>query len=62
MIHTEPFEVRSEQFEVLKSIEGFVGERIDSLLRPVSEVWQPSDFLPDTASKDFADQHKELQR
>jgi len=61
MIHTEAFEIRSEQFEVLKSIEGFVGERIDSLLRPVSEVWQPSDFLPDTASKDFADQHKELQ-
>lgn len=45
--------VSNSRFEVIKSIESFVGERIDTLLRPVHEVWQPSDFLPDPAKEDF---------
>ena len=37
----------ASRFEVIKSIEGFVGENISSLLTPIEESWQPSDFLPD---------------
>ncbi|RPI75642.1 MAG: acyl-ACP desaturase, partial [Ignavibacteriales bacterium] len=35
----------NSRFEVIKSIEGFVGENLSSLLKPVDESWQPSDFL-----------------
>ena len=40
--------VTSHQLEVIKSIEGFVGDHLHSLLINVEESWQPSDFLPDT--------------
>jgi acyl-[acyl-carrier-protein] desaturase len=36
----------ADRIEVIKSIEGFVGENIDSLLKPVESSWQPTDFLP----------------
>jgi acyl-[acyl-carrier-protein] desaturase len=36
----------ADKIEVMKSIEGFVGENIDSLLKPVESSWQPTDFLP----------------
>jgi acyl-[acyl-carrier-protein] desaturase len=49
MENTGQVEVVSERFEVVKAIEGFVGEQIDALLKPVHESWQPSDFLPDSA-------------
>jgi acyl-[acyl-carrier-protein] desaturase len=35
-----------DKIEVIKSIEGFVGNHIGSLLKSVEESWQPSDFLP----------------
>ena len=47
--------VNSPQFEVIKSMEGFVDENIGSLLRPVNESWQPSDFLPDLTAEDWKD-------
>ncbi len=56
----QPFPVNSPKFEVIKSIEGFVGERLHTLLRPVEECWQPSDFLPDPAAGDFEDRHRAL--
>jgi acyl-[acyl-carrier-protein] desaturase len=34
-------------------MEDFVAEQTARLLKPVSESWQPSDFLPDSASPDF---------
>lgn len=40
-------EVTSSALEVIKSMEGFVKEHIPSLLVPIEESWQPSDFLPD---------------
>ena len=40
-------QVTSHQLEVIKSIEGFVGDQLNSLLMNVDESWQPSDFLPD---------------
>ena len=45
--------VTSSRFEVIKSMEGFVEENLPSLLKPVSESWQPSDFLPDLTKDDW---------
>lgn len=42
--------------EVVRSLEPFVREHLDSLLRPVEESWQPSDFLPNLAGGDWPDQ------
>jgi len=56
----EQYQVSSSRFEVIKSIEGFVGERINTLLRPVSECWQPSDFLPEAGDESFPEQHRAL--
>lgn len=42
-------------------IEGFSEEQL-SLLRPVEESWQPSDFLPDSNHKDWPGELKELRR
>jgi acyl-[acyl-carrier-protein] desaturase len=52
--------VDSPQFEVIKSMEGFVGEHLPSLLKPVEESWQPSDFLPDMQAENWYDQLKEF--
>lgn len=44
------------RMEVIRSIEGFVAEQVDKLLKPVNESWQPSDFLPDLTKPDWAEQ------
>lgn len=49
-------EVTSVQFEVIKSIEGFVASEIGNLLKPVEQSWQPSDFLPDMVGDGWADE------
>lgn len=41
------------KLEVIRSIEGFVGDNIGSLLRPVDNSWQPSDFLPALSDPDW---------
>jgi acyl-[acyl-carrier-protein] desaturase len=43
------------RFEVIKGMEKFVGENIDSLLKPVNESWQPNDLLPDMTSENWKD-------
>ena len=40
-------EVASSQLEVIKSMEAFVEQNLSTLLKPVDDSWQPSDFLPD---------------
>ena len=50
----------ASRFEVIKTLEGFVDEQIDSLLKPVNESWQPSDFLPDLQAEDWSDQLREF--
>jgi len=60
MEREETFAVDSQKFEVIKSIEGFVGEKLSTLLRPVNECWQPSDFLPDPSGEDFVEKHQAL--
>jgi acyl-[acyl-carrier-protein] desaturase len=53
-------EVTSSRFEVIKSIEPFVGEQLGSLLKPVEESWQPSDFLPDLSGDGWHERVTEL--
>jgi acyl-[acyl-carrier-protein] desaturase len=48
--------VTSPQLEVIKSIEGFVGEHLDSLLLNIEESWQPSDYLPDLNGENWMEQ------
>jgi acyl-[acyl-carrier-protein] desaturase len=50
-----PIEISPSYLEVLNSIEAFVRGQVTSLLKPVAESWQPSDFLPDMASENWAD-------
>ena len=42
------------QLEVLESLQSFVGENM--LLQPISESWQPSDYLPDLTAADWIEQ------
>jgi len=39
--------------EVVESMLDFVREHLGSLLKPVEESWQPSDFLPDLNAEDW---------
>jgi len=48
--------VTSQQFEVIKSMEPFVEQHLEPLLKPVGESWQPSDFLPDLTKDDWREQ------
>ncbi len=41
--------------ELMESLQGFVAENL-SLLTPVDQAWQPTDFLPDLTAEDWADQ------
>ena len=50
----------NSQLEVIKSMESFVSENIDSLLKPVNESWQPTDFLPDMTRPDWKEQVTEF--
>ena len=50
----------SEQFQVIESMQPFVSEHLGSLLKPVGESWQPTDWLPDLAAADWQDQLSEF--
>ena len=43
------------RIEVMRAIESKVDSFIDSYLIPIEEIWQPTDFLPDTQSDKFFD-------
>ena len=43
----------NSRLEVINSIEGFVNENLSTLLKPVEESWQPSDFLPDMTKENW---------
>lgn len=49
------------RIEIMKHLEPFIDERIGTLLRPVDDLWQPTDFLPDFASEAGHDDFLELQ-
>ena len=44
------------RLEVMQAIEPKVSGFMDSFLIPIEDIWQPSDFLPDSESDDFFDQ------
>src|SRR5690606_2877838 len=46
---------KNVRIEVMKSIEGKVDGFIDQYLIPIQEIWQHTDFLPDTQSDGFMD-------
>jgi len=41
------------QTQVIQSIEPFVNEHLSTLLKPVGESWQPTDWLPDLTAEDW---------
>ncbi|WKA10408.1 hypothetical protein VitviT2T_027980 [Vitis vinifera] len=51
-----------EKVEVFKSLEGWASEWVLPLLKPVEQLWQPQDFLPDPAQPfdAFSEQVREL--
>ncbi|KAJ9675167.1 hypothetical protein PVL29_024209 [Vitis rotundifolia] len=51
-----------EKVEVFKSLEGWASEWVLPLLKPVDQLWQPQDFLPDPAQPfdAFSEQVREL--
>ena len=52
----------SEKVEVFKSLEGWASEWVLPLLKPVEQLWQPQDFIPDPAQPfdAFSEQVREL--
>ena len=48
--HREPADM-----DTIESLQGFVGENL-SLLAPVDQAWQPTDYLPDLTAEDWAEQ------
>jgi acyl-[acyl-carrier-protein] desaturase len=49
------------RFEVMKHLERDIRDAVREFLKPVDEIWQPSDFLPDAHSESFHDDIKKLQ-
>jgi len=56
MTESNQINVDSPQLEVIKSMEEFVAENLGSLLKPVEESWQPTDFLPDLSAANWKEQ------
>lgn len=48
--------------EVMQHIEKAMPAAMETHLKSVEEIWQPSDFLPDASSESFHDDIKELQQ
>jgi acyl-[acyl-carrier-protein] desaturase len=47
--------------EVMNFLEKDIHEAIPQFLKPIDEIWQPADLLPQSEREDFFDQVKELQ-
>jgi len=39
--------------EVMQHIEKYMLDMMPEYLKPIDEIWQPSDFLPDSSRDDF---------
>ncbi|MEW6060873.1 MAG: acyl-ACP desaturase [Bacteroidota bacterium] len=55
-------DVTSRQFEVVKSMDRFVEENLSSLLKPINENWQPTDYLPDMTAENWREQIAEFRQ
>ena len=49
------------RLEVMRNLGKEVNDFISSYLTPVEKIWQPTDFLPDSASSEFKYEVEELQ-
>lgn len=47
--------------EVMKHIEQYMLEKMHEFLKPIDDIWQPSDLLPDSSRDSFFSEIKELQ-
>lgn len=47
--------------EVMKALEPNIEDILGKYLTPISKLWQPSDFLPNSQSKNFFEEVKEIQ-
>ncbi len=47
--------------EVMQHIEKYMLEKMFDFLKPIDEIWQPSDFLPDSTKDTFFSDIRELQ-
>ncbi|MCE2613447.1 acyl-ACP desaturase [Flavobacteriaceae bacterium D16] len=45
--------IKNKRLEVMQAIEPKIASYMDSYLIPIDDIWQPSDFLPDSQSDDF---------
>ena len=48
------------RLEVMQQLESKVDGFIDQFLIPVEEIWQPTDFLPNSQGDQFFDEIKEI--
>ena len=55
LIMQSEIDVQAAQREVLRGMQGFVGENL-SFLAPIDKAWQPTDFLPDLTAPDWREQ------
>ncbi len=46
----------------MRHIEHYMLEKMDEYLKPIDQIWQPADLLPDSSRDTFFDEIKELQR
>ncbi|WP_372944385.1 acyl-ACP desaturase [Muriicola sp.] len=52
--------MKNIRLEVMEAIEPMIDTYMDEFLIPPDEIWQPSDFLPDSQSEGFFDAVEEL--
>jgi acyl-[acyl-carrier-protein] desaturase len=51
-----------QQLELINGMEPYLVENVIKYLKPVSQCWQPADFLPDSSSPDYLDELAELRK
>lgn len=52
--------LKNVRLEVMQFLEKNVDSFVEQFLIPVEKIWQPTDFLPNSESENFADEVKEL--
>jgi acyl-[acyl-carrier-protein] desaturase len=48
--------------EVMNYLDKGIADAIPQFLKPIDEIWQPADLLPQAVNEEFFDQIKELQQ
>ena len=52
--------IKNIRLEVMQFLEKNVDSFVEQYLIPVENIWQPTDFLPDSQSENFFEEVKEL--